>query len=215
MLMASLCFHRCRRIPSLLGMQRGPTTGAHNLFLLSPTDQARAPIRGARRCRYRFSDRQGEIATLPACSLKELKEAFEVFCRVGNECAEEDDYNAFADLFTEDCLYVEHFYGTMHGREEVRKWIVPLMREHPMNEMVRYTNDWVYYDESNGRVLFCPRTHMSDPGDGSEHSEVNWSLVEYAGNGLWCMEEDIYNPEEWGTLVKNWLAAKKAAEASS
>ena len=84
-----------------------------------------------------------------------------------------------------------------------------------MNEMVRYTNDWVYYDESNGRALFCPRTHMSDPGDGSEHSEVNWSRVEYAGDGLWCMEEDMYNPEEWGTLVKNWLAAKKAAEASS
>ena len=160
-------------------------------------------------------DQEGEIATLPACSLEELKEAFEVFCRVGNDCAEVDDYNGFADLFTEDCLYVEHFYGTMHGREAVRNWIVPLMREYPINEMVRYTNDWVYYDESNGRVLFCPRTHMSDPGDGSEHSEVNWSLVEYAGNGLWCMEEDIYNPEEWGTLVKNWLAAKKAAAAPS
>src|SRR5947209_20583435 len=75
---------------------------------------------------------------MPGCSLEELKEAFGVFCRVGNECAERDDYNAFADLFTEDCLYVEHFYGTMHGREEVRKWIVPLMREYPMTEMVRY-----------------------------------------------------------------------------
>ena len=152
---------------------------------------------------------------MPACSLEELKEAFEVFCRVGNECAEKDDYNAFADLFTEDCLYVEHFYGTMHGREAVRNWIVPLMREYPINEMVRYTNDWVYYDESNGRVLFCPRTHMSDPGDGSEHSEINWSLVEYAGNGLWCMEEDIYNPDEWGRLIKNWLASKEAAERSA
>ena len=27
--------------------------------------------------------------------------------------------------------------------------------------------------------------------------------------------QDIYNPEEWGVLMKNWLAAKKAAEASS
>jgi len=152
---------------------------------------------------------------MPACSLQELKDAFEVFCRVGNDCAEVDDYNGFADLFTEDCLYVEHFYGTMRGREEVRNWIVPLMREYPINEMVRYTNDWVYYDEAKGRVLFCPRTHMSDPGDGSEHSETNWSLVEYAGNGLWCMEEDIYNPEEWGTLIKNWLAAKKAVATSA
>ena len=56
---------------------------------------------------------------------------------------------------------------------------------------------------------------MSDPGDRSEHSAVNWSLVEYAGNGLWCMEEDIYNPDEWGTLLKNWQTAKKAAEAFS
>ena len=40
---------------------------------------------------------------MPACPLEELKDAFEVFCRVGNDCAEVDDYNGFADLFTEDC----------------------------------------------------------------------------------------------------------------
>lgn len=151
---------------------------------------------------------------MPAFPLDELKEAFEVFCRVGNECAAIDDYNAFADLFTEDCLYVEHFYGTMRGREAVRDWIVPLMREYPISEMERYTNDWEYFDEANGRVVFCPRTHMADPGDGSQHSEVNWSLVEYAGNGLWSMEEDIYNPEEWGTLLKNWMAAKRSVAGS-
>ena len=81
---------------------------------------------------------------MPACSLEELKEAFEIFCRVGNECAAIDDYNAFADLFTEDCLYVEHCYGTMHGREAVRNWIVPLMRDYPINEMVSYTNEEVH-----------------------------------------------------------------------
>src|SRR5438067_13309633 len=68
-----------------------------------------------------LTDREeGSEPAMPAFSLEELKEAFDVFCRVGNECAEKDDYNAFADLFTEDCLYVEHFYGTMHGREAVR-----------------------------------------------------------------------------------------------
>jgi hypothetical protein len=29
------------------------------------------------------------------------------------------------------------------------------------------------------------------------------------------MEEDMYNPEEWGTLIKNWLAAKKAVATSA
>jgi hypothetical protein len=153
--------------------------------------------------------------TMDAVALDELQRHYDHFKAVSDHCAQTADYNPFADLFTEDCLYIEHCFGTMHGREAVRNWIVPLMRDYPINEMGHYTNDWVYYDEANGRVLFCPRTHMSDPGDGSEHSEVNWSLVEYAGNGLWCIEEDIYNPEEWGTLLKNWLATKRAAEAST
>lgn len=151
---------------------------------------------------------------MASCSLEELKDAFEVFCQVGNGCAETDDYNAFADLFIEDCRYIEHHFGVMHGREEVRNWIVSLMREYPYNEMVRYSNDWVFYDASTSRVVFSARTHMADPGDGSEHSAVNWTLVEYAGHGLWALEEDIYNPAEWGTMLAKWLAAKQAPTGS-
>jgi uncharacterized protein (TIGR02246 family) len=147
---------------------------------------------------------------MAAFSLEELTEAFETFCRIGNECAEAGDYNAFADLFTEDCLYVEHHFGVMHGREAVRAWICPLMRKFPNNEMVRYSRDWVFYDAPAGRVVFSARTHMSDPGDGSEHSAVNWTLVEYAGGGRWSLEEDIYNPKEWGRMLEVWLAAKRA-----
>ena len=35
---------------------------------------------------------------------------------------------------------------------------------------------------------------MRDPGDGSVISATNITIITYAGDGLWCREEDIYNP---------------------
>jgi hypothetical protein len=46
-------------------------------------------------------------------------------------CAASADYNAFTDLFTEDCTYIEHVFGEMHGRDAVRQSIVPLMKQSP------------------------------------------------------------------------------------
>lgn len=146
--------------------------------------------------------------------LAELKAAFENFRIVSDECAASADYNAFADLFTEDCTYVEHVFGEMQGRETVRDWIVPLMREYPNNLMVKYTHDWAYFDEAEGRVVLCARTHMADPGDGSSYTATNWTCLDYAGNGLFSREEDIYNPANFGTMIEAWLTARKAHSSS-
>jgi len=146
-------------------------------------------------------------------SLDELRRAFEQFARVSDECAISADFNAFADLFTEDCTYVEHVFGEMHGREAIRQWIVPLMNEYP-NTLMTYTHDWVLFDEPNGRVVLCARTHMPDLGDGIDYSTTNWTRIDYAGYGFWWREEDIYNPEHFGALLTRWQAAKaRATEA--
>ena len=70
--------------------------------------------------------------------LDELRTAYEDLLRVSEECAAAGDFNAYAELFTEDCTYVEHVFGEMHGREAVREWIVPLMKE-PLNAVMTYT----------------------------------------------------------------------------
>lgn len=145
------------------------------------------------------------MATLP---LAEVRAAYEHFKQVSDECAATGDYNAFADLFTEDCTYVEHVFGEMHGREQVRAWIVPLMKSYPNDQMTRYTHDWVLFDEDNARVVFCARTHMADPGDGSAHSATNWTRLDYAGGGLFSREEDIYNLANFVKLLEGWQAAK-------
>jgi len=142
--------------------------------------------------------------------LAELKREYENFKKVSDECARTADYNAFADLFTEDCTYIEHVFGEMHGREAVRQWIVPLMRQFPNNKMVAYTHDWVHFDEASSQIVFCARTHMADPGDGKSYTTTNWTRLVYAGNGLFSLEEDIYNPQNFATLIQEWMDAAEA-----
>jgi SnoaL-like domain len=97
---------------------------------------------------------------MPRFPIDELSDAYEHFSRVSDECAATSDYNAFADPFTEDCAYVEQAFGDMHGREAVRQWIVPLMKQYP-NDQMTYTHDWVLFHRENARVIFCARTHGS------------------------------------------------------
>jgi ketosteroid isomerase-like protein len=147
---------------------------------------------------------------MTAYSLDELRSAYEHYSQVADNCAASRDYNALADLFTEDCTYIEHVFGEMRGREAVRQWLVPLMLEWP-NHLMTYTHDWVIFDEVNGRVVFCARSHLPDLGDGTDYSATNWTRIDYAGDGLWWREEDIYSAASFGKLLTEWQAAKNAA----
>ena len=55
---------------------------------------------------------------------------------------------------------------------------------------------------------------MVDPGDGSLHQAYNFTLLKYAGRGLWSYEEDIYNPAHFQQMIRGWFQAKKEAPAS-
>ena len=72
--------------------------------------------------------------------------------------------------------------------------------------------DWYVIDEEKGWVLCSVRNVMDDPGDGVDHEEYNWTLLHYAGDGQFSYEEDMYNPAEFGEMIKGWLQAKKAAK---
>ena len=77
---------------------------------------------------------------------QELEQAFRVYWRTG---AVGEDWDAWADLFTEDCVYVEHFYGTMRGRETVRAWIKPIMAKYGE---IYTAYEWHVIDAAQGRV---------------------------------------------------------------
>jgi SnoaL-like protein len=148
-------------------------------------------------------------------SRQELDEAFEVYQRVGEEAGRTGDWHPWADLFTEDATYVEHLFGTMHGREEIRAWITKVMGEWPGNVMPSFPIGWSIVDEERGWIACEIWNQMADPGDGSLHQAANFTLLKYAGDGLWSYEEDVYNPDNFRTMIAAWTERKAGLDAKA
>jgi hypothetical protein len=65
-------------------------------------------------------------------------------------------------------------------------------------------------DESTGRMICELDNPMRDPGDGTIISATNISIITYAGHGLWCRQEDVYNPLRFVSVTRKWC--RKAQE---
>ncbi len=148
-----------------------------------------------------------------AWTRQELEDAFAQYQAAAAHAGATGDWSSWADVFTEDAEYLEHHYGTFHGREAIRTWIVQTMGEWPGRDMPAFPIEWYVIDEARGWVVCQVWNRMIDPGDGSIHQEYNFTLLKYAGDGLWSYEEDIYNPAHFATMVGRWHEAKQAATA--
>lgn len=146
----------------------------------------------------------------PRWSADEITGAYEVFHGHVQGFAESGDWHGFADLFTEDATYVEHAFGTFHGREEIREWSVRTMTSFPGGTMTGFPLAWQVVDPDAGRLVCEVRNLMPDPGDGSLHEESNLTIMTYAGDGMFCREEDVYNPMRFAAMTVRW--ARVAAE---
>ncbi len=141
----------------------------------------------------------------------EIEQAFARYQEVAAAAASSGEWAPWADLFTDDATYVEHHFGEFHGREAIARWIGDTMRMPPNNEMTSFPIAWHVVDDQKGWVVCCVLNRMRDPGDGTTHEAPNWTLLKYAGDGRWSYEEDIYNPNEFATMIAGWFRAKEAA----
>ena len=132
-------------------------------------------------------------------SRSEVEAAYHQFIEAGDA----GDWNAWADLHSEDGVWVEHHLGTFHGREAIRKAICEVMVPVPM---MLFPVEW-HVIEGN-RVVFYPWQVLPDPQGGDEVYRFGCvTILEYAGDGLWSYQEDLYNPKEGGEVIKKWIAA--------
>jgi hypothetical protein len=148
-------------------------------------------------------------------SRAEIESAFERHKQVVVEIGSSWDWSRFADQFTEDATYVEHTYGTFHGREQIRDWIVSTMNVFPGSEMPFYPTSWYSIDEDRGWVFCEFLNRMRDPGDGSIHQAANLSVMKYAGDDLWSYEEDAYNPMNFLPMVREYIQRCQALGTAS
>ena len=141
-------------------------------------------------------------------SRQELEDAFDNYQQMALKAGTSGDWRCWADLFTEDATYVEHLYGTFGGREAIYNWIQEAMHTPPNDEMRYFPIDWYMIDEERGWIVCKVFNRFIDPGDGSLHQEYNFTLLKYAGNGLFSYEEDIYNPNHFAKMVKGYLGRR-------
>lgn len=118
--------------------------------------------------------------------MNEVEEAFLQYWRTG---AVGEDWPAWADLFTEDALYIEHVLGNMRGREAIKAWIVDIM--------ARYSELYTAYEwhmvDSN-RVVVSMQNRRDDPDPTKPPIDFpGITILEYAGDGKWSKEEDYWS----------------------
>jgi hypothetical protein len=131
----------------------------------------------------------------------ELEQAFRHYWQTG---AVGEDWQGFADNFTEDALYIEHILGTHHGREDVRKWIVPIMEEY----CELYTAyEWHTVDPEAGRVIVYMQNRRDHPSGRGTLDFPGVTILEYAGDGLWSQEEDYWAVPAARAVTKQYVEA--------
>ena len=128
----------------------------------------------------------------------EVEAAFHAFVAAGDA----GDWDRWADLHTEDGVWIEHHLGTFHGREAIRAKIKEVMAPVPM---MTFPIDWYVID--GNRVVFKPWQVFPDPAGGDAvYRFTCFTMLEYAGDGQWSVQEDVYSPAEGEAVVMRWLA---------
>jgi ketosteroid isomerase-like protein len=123
------------------------------------------------------------------------------------EAGKANDWSAWADQFTEDARYVEHEMGIFEGREQIREWITATMGS---VSGMSFPYDW-YMIDGNRVVMYCWNIFEPLAGMKGEYKFAVVTILEYAGDGLWSLEEDVYNGREAEEVLARFLTDAAAA----
>ena len=134
----------------------------------------------------------------------EITAAYAAFQQQVEQFRTTGDWSGYADLFTEDAVYIEHASGTFRGRDEIRAWVVRTMTAYPGRVMTGFPLSWQIVDAPSARLVCEVRNPMPDPGDGTMLEEPNITIMTYAGDGLFSGEEDVYNPLRFHQMALRW-----------
>jgi hypothetical protein len=123
---------------------------------------------------------------MPRFEREEIDDAFRRYWQAG---AVGEDWDAWADRFTQDADYVEHVLGNLKGREAIRGWIKPIMQQYPELYTVY---EWHSVDVEAGRVVVYMQNRRDHPSGEGTIDFPGVTLLDYAGGGLWQREEDFW-----------------------
>lgn len=134
----------------------------------------------------------------------EVTDAFKAIWTTGSI---NEDWAHWPDHLTEDVLYVERVFGTMHGREAVRVWITDLMA---VRADVHAVLNW--YLVQGDRVVFDMTNRYYHPDPAQPPIDfAGLTVLQYGGSGQFRYEEDYWDTkgaavayETWSRAVAGW-----------
>jgi hypothetical protein len=130
---------------------------------------------------------------------EEVEAAYRAFVAAGDA----GDWDHWADLHTVDCQWHECNYGVIEGRDAIKAKINELMAPVPM---MQFPVEWVVID--GNRVVYYPWQVMPDPTGGDAVYRFGCiTVLEYAGNGEFSRQDDMYNPAEGERVIREWMKA--------
>jgi len=143
-------------------------------------------------------------------SRDEIDEAFRHYYLTGPV---NEQWVDWANLFTDDALYHDHFWGIFRGPEEIVQFIEGTMASAPQ---VYTLLMWYAIDDGKAIYKVINRCDNPEPG-GRPFDFESLQVVTYAGNGRWSAEEDWWIMAEskaWGKAYADAAAAHDPNHAS-
>ena len=109
----------------------------------------------------------------------------------------EAPWSTIGAWFTEDAVFIDPAWGRVQGRDEITRYL-----DHSMAGFGGWTfpEEWTIVDGDRLVTYWWNRL----PGrrtDGSEYQAPAFSLLHYAGDGLFDYELDVLNIAEIGELI--------------
>jgi hypothetical protein len=133
----------------------------------------------------------------------EVEAAFRTYWELG---AVGEDWDAWCDeCFTDDVTYIEHVLGNRNGREAVRAWIKPTMEDYGS---IYTVYEWHIIE---GRRVVVSMQNRRDHPDATQ-APIDFrgiTILDYAGNGKFSLEEDFWSLPEGVATMKQWTAATR------
>ncbi|NMD61385.1 UNVERIFIED_ORG: SnoaL-like protein [Nocardia globerula] len=128
---------------------------------------------------------------------EEVEQAFRRYITVG---LLHEDWVGFAELFTEDGEYRDHFYGTFTGPVEIGRYL-----EGTMGAAPAVYNPLVWYTIDGNRVVYKILNRVDNPEPGAPPIDFeSLQIITYAGGGKWSAQEDwwvMYEMKQFGAAV--------------
>jgi hypothetical protein len=142
---------------------------------------------------------------MASASRAEIEAAFRHYFLTGPVL---EDWVAWSQLFAEDAVYFDHFYGRFRGPAEIQLFLESTM----MPGRHCYTVlDW--YNIDGDRIVWKGLNRADHPDPTQPPFEFpSLQIIQYAGEGRWRSEEDWWLVAEMTAFAKGYRAACQAVD---